>query len=378
MRTIKTLLLALLIPSLGMAQNTYLLKCKVGNLNSPAKAYLMYFQNQVQVLDSATITNGAFEFKGSVDAPTEAYIRINHDGTPDNPTIKPKYDLIAFLIENKTISINSNDSIAKASVTGSELNSENKIITAKLKPLIEKYNGLNQEYESQSPEKQNSKAYIEDLESRAKAITDEVTNIKLEYANTHPDSYLSIMLLNSTLKPGFDAIEADKIFSKLSPTIKESELGKTVENVIAETKRTQIGIQAPDFAQNDVENKTVKLSDFRGKYVLLDFWASWCAPCRRENPNLKATYIKYNNKGFEILGVSLDKADAKGAWVTAIAKDQLTWTQVSDLKGWDNEAAVLYSVKAIPTNFLIDPKGYIIAKGLRGEALNEKLAEIFK
>lgn len=378
MKTIKTLLLALLIPSLGMAQNTYLLKCKVGNLNSPAKAYLMYFQNQVQVLDSATITNGAFEFKGSVDAPTEAYIRINHDGTPDNPTIKPKYDLIAFLIENKTITINSNDSIAKASITGSELNSENKIITAKLKPLIEKYNGLNQEYESQSPEKQNSKAYIEDLESRAKAITDEVTNIKLEYANTYPDSYLSIMLLNSTLKPGFNAIEADKIFSKLSATIKESELGKTVENVIAETKRTQIGIQAPDFAQNDVENKTVKLSDFRGKYVLLDFWASWCAPCRRENPNLKAAYVKYNNKGFEILGVSLDKADAKGAWVTAIAKDQLTWTQVSDLKGWDNEAAVLYSVKAIPTNFLIDPKGYIIAKGLRGEALNEKLAEIFK
>jgi len=379
MKSIKLLLfLAVLAPVWGIAQETFHLQCKVGNLNSPAKAYLMYRENGKQVFDSAQISNGAFEFKGKVIVPTEAYIRINHDGVPDNPVIKPKYDVIAFFVENKTITITGTDSIAKATVTGSKLNDENVKVTAQLKPLIAKYDGLNQEYNSQTPEKQKSKEYINELDARAKAIADEVKALKWQYADTHPDSYLSIMLLNSTLKPGFDAIEAEKIFNKLLPEIKQTNLAKNVIRQILETKRTQVGIQATDFTQNDVNGKPVKLSDFKGKYVLLDFWASWCAPCRRENPNVKEAYAKYKSKGFEVLGVSLDKEEAKAAWLKAIADDKLTWTQVSDLRSWNNEAAVLYSVKAIPTNFLIDPQGKIIAKDLRGEELQLKLKEIFK
>jgi len=379
MKSIKLLLfLAVLAPVWGIAEETFHLQCKVGNLNSPAKAYLMYRENGKQVFDSAQISNGAFEFKGKVIVPTEAYIRINHDGVPDNPVIKPKYDVIAFFVENKTITITGTDSIAKATVTGSKLNDENVKVTAQLKPLIAKYDGLNQEYNSQTPEKQKSKEYINELDARAKAIADEVKALKWQYADTHPDSYLSIMLLSSTLKPGFDAIEAEKIFNKLSPEIKQTNLAKNVIRQILETKRTQVGIQATDFTQNDVNGKPVKLSDFKGKYVLLDFWASWCAPCRRENPNVKEAYAKYKSKGFEVLGVSLDKEEAKAAWLKAIADDKLTWTQVSDLRSWNNEAAVLYSVKAIPTNFLIDPQGKIIAKDLRGEELQLKLKEIFK
>jgi len=379
MKSIKLLLfLAVLAPVWGIAEETFHLQCKVGNLNSPAKAYLMYRENGKQVFDSAQISNGAFEFKGKVIVPTEAYIRINHDGVPDNPVIKPKYDVIAFFVENKTITITGTDSIAKATVTGSKLNDENVKVTAQLKPLIAKYDGLNQEYNSQTPEKQKSKEYINELDARAKAIADEVKALKWQYADTHPDSYLSIMLLSSTLKPGFDAIEAEKIFNKLLPEIKQTNLAKNVIRQILETKRTQVGIQATDFTQNDVNGKPVKLSDFKGKYVLLDFWASWCAPCRRENPNVKEAYAKYKSKGFEVLGVSLDKEEAKAAWLKAIADDKLTWTQVSDLRSWNNEAAVLYSVKAIPTNFLIDPQGKIIAKDLRGEELQLKLKEIFK
>jgi len=379
MKSIKLLLfLAVLAPVWGIAEETFHLQCKVGNLNSPAKAYLMYRENGKQVFDSAQIFNGTFEFKGKVIVPTEAYIRINHDGVPDNPVIKPKYDVIAFFVENKTITITGTDSIAKATVTGSKLNDENVKVTAQLKPLIAKYDGLNQEYNSQTPEKQKSKEYINELDARAKAIADEVKALKWQYADTHPDSYLSIMLLNSTLKPGFDAIEAEKIFNKLLPEIKQTNLAKNVIRQILETKRTQVGIQATDFTQNDVNGKPVKLSDFKGKYVLLDFWASWCAPCRRENPNVKEAYAKYKSKGFEVLGVSLDKEEAKAAWLKAIADDKLTWTQVSDLRSWNNEAAVLYSVKAIPTNFLIDPQGKIIAKDLRGEELQLKLKEIFK
>ena len=121
----------------------------------------------------------------------------------------------------------------------------------------------------------------------------------------------------------------------------------------------------------------MSLSDFQGKYVLLDFWASWCGPCRQENPNLVKAYAAYNDKGFEILGVSLDNKDGKEAWVNAIEKDGLTWTQVSDLNSWNNEVARMYGVRAVPQSYLIDPEGVIVAQNLRGEALEEKLAEIF-
>jgi thiol-disulfide isomerase/thioredoxin len=121
----------------------------------------------------------------------------------------------------------------------------------------------------------------------------------------------------------------------------------------------------------------VKLADYKGKYVLIDFWASWCGPCRRENPNLVKTYAEYHPKGFEILGISLDKKEDRQKWLDAIHKDGLTWTQVSDLQGWDNAAAKAYNVQAIPMNYLLDPNGKIIGKYLRGQNLDDKLKEIF-
>jgi thiol-disulfide isomerase/thioredoxin len=135
---------------------------------------------------------------------------------------------------------------------------------------------------------------------------------------------------------------------------------------------------APDFTQTDPDGKPVKLSDFRGKYLLLDFWASWCGPCRAENPNVVKAYNQYKDKNFTILSVSLDKEDAREAWLAAIKKDGMPWNHVSDLKYWKNEASVLYTIQAIPDNFLLSPEGKIIARGLRGEALAAKLAELLK
>jgi len=155
-------------------------------------------------------------------------------------------------------------------------------------------------------------------------------------------------------------------------------ISKNLYSYIQYNKVGAVGTAAVDFTQPDTTGTPVSLSSFHGKYVLVDFWASWCGPCRAENPNLVKTYNKYKDNGFAVLGVSLDQPGKKDSWLAAIHKDNLTWVQVSDLKFWDNEVAVLYGIKAIPSNLLLDPQGKIIAKDLRGEELDKKLAEILK
>src|SRR5690554_3266195 len=144
-----------------------------------------------------------------------------------------------------------------------------------------------------------------------------------------------------------------------------------------EAKKLVIGTLAPDFTQNDTIGNPISLASFKGQYVLLDFWASWCGPCRRENPNLVDAYNKYKDKNFTILGISLDRPDGKEKWIQAIHDDNLAWTQVSDLKHWNNEVAKLYGIRSIPQSYLLDPEGRIIATNLRGIGLHEKLAELF-
>lgn len=160
----------------------------------------------------------------------------------------------------------------------------------------------------------------------------------------------------------------------LSEEVRNSEVGKGLASNIAYYKVGAVGTEAMDFTQNDVDGKPVKLSSFKGKYVLLDFWASWCKPCRMENPNVVKVYNQFKDKNFTVVGVSLDQS--KDAWIKAIQADKLTWNHVSDLQQWNNAVAQMYHIQSIPGNFLIDPTGKIIARDLRGEQLAKKLSEV--
>ncbi|MEN0055280.1 MAG: TlpA disulfide reductase family protein, partial [Mucilaginibacter sp.] len=175
-------------------------------------------------------------------------------------------------------------------------------------------------------------------------------------------------------------VKTDKVGLAIAhiPVMRDSLMKAALAKQKVDAGKVPVGSKAPDFTENDVHNKPVSLSSFKGKYVLVDFWASWCLPCRKENPNVLKAYNQYKDKGFTVLGVSLDSESAKASWLKAIAADAMPWTQISDLKGWKNQAAQLYGVSSIPQNFLIDPNGVVIATNLRNEDLHTKLASIFK
>ena len=196
------------------------------------------------------------------------------------------------------------------------------------------------------------------------------------FIKLHPDAFASIYILN-TMITIIPADKAQLYYDELAPTYKNTSYAASIQKTIDAKKITAIGKIAPDFEQPDTSGKMIKLSDFKGQYVLLDFWASWCGPCREENPNVVKAYQKFHGKGFTILSVSLDQPGKKANWLNAIHHDGLTWTQVSDLQFWNNAVAVLYGIKAIPQNFLIDKDGKIIAVNIKGDDLNKKLTELF-
>lgn len=368
----------LLLPLIGAAQKSYTISGKIPGLNEPAKVYLITMQsNQFRDTDSATLVNGEFKFNGSVTEPQQAALRLRRINTPES---KYRPDMLEFFLENSEISVTAKDSIKYASVNGSVADREYRDLEAIASLMRRTLVRIQDEF----GKKTSAGVSVYPLEVRKNAAesvqktVEELRNVRLMFATSHPKSFMGLYTFNEILDQKFVPTEMESLFNNFSAELKSSPLGQKTLQRINIAKRAQTGIKATDFTQNDLNGKPFTLSSLRGKYVLVDFWASWCAPCRAENPNVVKAYNELKGKNFEIVGVSLDYPGSKGAWAAAVKNDGLPWIQVSDLKGWKNEVALIYGINSVPQNLLIDPQGMIIGKNLRGDALTEKLKQLIK
>lgn len=317
---------------LAHADGSYTLKGSIAGLDK-GWVYLNHLGTTPKT-DSLLVQNGKFSFSGTIAEPELCVLGLRAGAIRQNSPY--------FFLSNGDLTLTAKkDAFSSALISGTSTQAE-----------FRQLDSIEAGLKADSQQKQTAKTFV----------------------RTHSSSYVSAFALLNYFSYNVDDKELDSLMTGLDPAVRNSYLGQQVDEVLRGAKLTAIGKSAPGFTQKDVDGKEIMLSSFQGNYVLIDFWASWCGPCRLENPNVVKAYNRYHGKGFAIIGVSLD--NQKDKWMAAIQKDGLHWTQVSDLKGWDNQVATIYGIKGIPINFLLDKEGKVVAKGLMGEALEKKLAEL--
>lgn len=371
-----TLILIALLPLMSRAQSgKAVINLDIDTVTA-SKAYLVYAIGENSKVDSASIKNGKVSFSVNVPHPVVGRLSLDDKGYGLPHGKQP--DLLLFYIEKGVINIKTHNEVKNADITGSKLNNDllryNKFVSEPIKLLDD----ASYEYSMTGKDKYNDTAYQRAFSVNMRKWMGELQTLQIKWIKANPGAYCSLMALGQVAGSQMNVAVVEPLYNDLTPALRNTAEGKDIAERIAVAKKITIGAMAPLFEQEDTSGHLLKLADFRGKYVLLDFWASWCGPCRAENPNYVKVYNEYKDKNFTMLGVSLDRAGMKKAWLDAIKKDGLTWPQVSDLNYWNNKVARMYDVRAVPSNFLIDPTGKIIANNLQGEALRKKLEELLK
>jgi peroxiredoxin len=341
----------------------YIVKGKIEGSDSITFFLQKRESGQTINIDSAISKNGSFTMKGgAVEYPQ--LVQLVAGDTRKRTS---------FYLENSKISIEGTlDSLFKATISGSKTQDEYQSFIDVNKPLNDEYSALYSDY--QSATQSGDAARVAEIEREAEDLQERMIENQKNFVKENPSSFVSPSVLSS-LAYDMEAAELEEIINKFDPEIARLSQVAALKDRVQVMKSVAIGQKAPDFTMNDVDGNPVTLSSkFGPKLLLLDFWAGWCGPCRQENPNVVRVYEEFNKKGFDVFGVSLDQT--KEDWLKAIEDDKLTWTHVSDLKYWDNAAARLYAVQAIPANFLLDENGTIIGKNLRAEDLYNKVSEV--
>lgn len=313
--------------------------------------------------DSVKLEHGKFTYTTAITEPMQMFIR--RPGTQGEELV--------FFADPGDITIKAPiDSVFSGKVEAGATQKLYKEAEDSIRHIMEKGKSLYEAYVTAQAKQDGSE--MQRIQQEFGGIQQQAEDFAIRFSTRNKNSVIAPFLGMMYLAEETKQPQLKNLYEVLQPEVKESFYGKKMAQLVKSAEGTAVGATATDFTLPDVNGKPVSLSSFKGKYVLLDFWASWCGPCRRENPNVVKAYNNYKSKGFDILSVSLDRD--KADWLQAIKDDGLVWTHVSDLKYWDSEPAKLYGVQAIPSNFLLDKEGKIIGKNLRGDELEAKLKEV--